>query len=77
MKSLFDKLSTQAPFIVDDQTKKKKQETEAQRFLHVSREVLGVTAYFIGILENERDTWRNKCKLALLGEKSHHFYHPF
>lgn len=68
MKSLYDKLSIQAPFAPEEpEHKKKKPESEPQRFLRVSREVLNNSAYFIGILENERDTWKNKCKLAELG----------
>lgn len=46
--------------------KKKKDESDPQRFLQVSKEVMNMTAYFIGILENERDTWKNKYNVAVL-----------
>jgi len=69
LKALHDKLATQAPFAGEPGTsgkKKKKEESDPQRFLQVAKEALNVTAYFIGILENERDTWKNKHNVAVL-----------
>jgi len=63
MKSLHDKLSTQAPFALTGESSRKK-ETEPQRFVQVSKEVLSFAAYYIGIIENERDVWKQKHDIA-------------
>ncbi len=69
LKALHHSLSSEPLFAFSEKHDKKKRNdlTNPQRLLLLSSEMLGLFAHFLGIVENERDIYKNKYLAALGG----------